>query len=147
MAYDTLKPPPMVFPDGTINFWYRLPKDNSHTLLWKQKIGTWIAKNVLLLDDARKGHRLYYLKDFPENYVLYQQRKGHKDDPRTDCYLESNGRVHQFRSPAEFYEHAAWLIQKKKNGLRRHCMCNYCKSRRKQLRKKAGLTNLNLSLL
>lgn len=126
-SYSDTLVPPEVFADGTVNFYYRLPWDSGALLLWKQKIGTWLAKNVLKLDDAVAGRRLYYITDFPDNYILFQQRKGRKEDPRRDAYLEATGKVKRFRSPHEFFEHAAWLIKKKpENGLRAVCSCKYC---------------------
>jgi len=138
-TYDTIEPP-FILQDGTVNFWYKLPKQSPQVLWWKRKIGTWLAIHVLKFDDAVKGRQMYFITKFPDGYELYQQRKGPKEDPRVDCYLESKGRVRQFRSPEEFYEHAAWLIQKRPtDGERANCICLYCKARRQKLRRKAGI--------
>lgn len=142
--YNSLKPSEAILLDGNVDFYYKLPADSKQVLWWKKKIGTWLARNVLRLDDAVARRRRYYITDFPDNYVLYQHRKGQKDDPRTDCYLDSSGRAPRFRSPAEFVEHAAWLIRKRDPETleRMNCACKYCTKRRKTLRKKRGLKQI-----
>lgn len=116
-------------------------EDHPIVYWWKQKIGTWIAKEVLGFDDAVKGKRLYFLTDFPDNYILFQQNKGPRDNPRTDAYLESGGgRVPHFRSPKEFNEHARYLLQRKNlDGRRPLCLCQYCRKRRQVLRRKLNV--------
>jgi len=137
-SYSTLDPPEVVDSQGNVNYYYRLPDNSPQVFWWKRKIGTWLAQQVLKLDDARR--RRYFLQAFPDNYILYQHRNGPKGYPRTDCYLESSGKVRQFRSPEEFYEHAAWLIQKKgPDGVRQVCVCDYCKRARETRRKKIGI--------
>lgn len=139
-SYATLDPPEVIDSQGNVNYFYELPRNSRQVLWWKRKVGTWLAQKVLKLDDAVASKRRYVIERFPDNYVLYQHRNGPKHDPRTDCYLESSGKVRQFRSPEEFYEHAAWLIQKKDvEGLRVNCGCDYCRDRRKKLRKKRGV--------
>jgi hypothetical protein len=138
-SFPTLDPPEVV-KDGHVNYYYRLPSDSSQVFWWKAKIGTWLARYVLKLDDAVQGKRKYALQEFPANYVLFQHRNGPKHDPRTDCYLESSGKVFRFRSPEEFFPHAEWLIKKKgPDGLRDFCCCKYCRARRRSARKKAGI--------
>jgi len=141
-SYATLDPPEVIDSQGNVNYFYELPRNSRQVLWWKRKVGTWLAQKVLKLDDAVASKRRYAIERFPDNYVLYQHRNGPKHDPRTDCYLETGGRarVRQFRSPEEFYEHAAWLIQKKDaKGRRAHCVCEYCRDRRAKMRKKQGV--------
>jgi len=119
---DSLSPPPRKtiklvkeanVIDGHINCYVELSPSHKMYQLWLKKTGTYIAKKLLKLDDAVANRRIYTLRGFPKNYKLIQQMKGTVANPRIDTYLESQGKVHRFRSPEEFNPHAEWLMMKK----------------------------------
>ena len=65
--------------------------------------------------------RHYILKEFPDGYALFEQRRKNSRKDR-DTYLYGSGTVKCFRSPEEFLEHAEWLM----NNMEGPCGCQYC---------------------
>lgn len=117
-----------ILPGRKVNCFIHLSDNNPITKMWKKKIGNYLAREVLKLNGAEAKE--YTITDFPDNYILLQHRKGDKANPRTDCYLENTGNAPQFRSPAEFFYHAKWLVQKPgKDGSYEPCQCRYCKEK------------------
>ncbi|TDL26161.1 hypothetical protein BD410DRAFT_784212 [Rickenella mellea] len=110
---------------------YLVPADpndehDAHSLLkWKCKIGGF------LMDFHKRAepNQNYYLTDFPDGYRLFVHRKGSKANPRRDCYLYGSANVTVFRSAAEFFFHAKWIVdgcQYGNNRKPRACGCKYC---------------------
>lgn len=98
----------LVKEDGTVDYMQECTGDDPALNYWKGKIGTFLAEAVLGLPEA-KG-RKYILSRLPQGYRLFLHKKGDRLNPRTDAYLRGSTNVHSFRSPAEFFFHAKWLL-------------------------------------
>jgi len=96
------------------------PMEQKHregvVLKWKEKIGTYLGNKL----KQTNGYR-YILRDFPEGYALFEQKRIANPD-RRDPYLYGSSTVLCFRSPEEFYDHAEWLILM----CPAPCVCQYC---------------------
>lgn len=101
----------------------------TRTNLWKRKIGAFLARGILNPVGVRTpSPDRCALYDFPKGYNLYVHKKGHKAAARTDTYLVGSRTVFHFRSPAEFFFHAAWLMagMPVHDDGRPNCLCKYC---------------------
>jgi len=104
----SILPPPRasyIDADGNVN---KFEAADAHTAeRWKTKIANFLALYVL----DRRGHALYKLWELPEGYTLWVHTTGPENEPRKDAYMYGCRLGHIFRSPAEFYMHAAHLIK------------------------------------
>ncbi|KIJ49613.1 hypothetical protein M422DRAFT_777542 [Sphaerobolus stellatus SS14] len=95
--------------DGFVDYLKECTGDDPTLKHWKLKIGQFLARYVLKRTDA---YRIKYtLTNLPEGYSLWVHYRGDKYTPRSDAYLYGSRTVHLFRSPAEFFFHAKWLMQ------------------------------------
>jgi hypothetical protein len=109
--------------NGEVDYMHlHIPGDGTDSdLLWRGKLGSFIARYILELKGATTEKLL--IDEFPANYRLYTHFKGPAHTPRSDQYLYGvSGKI--FRSPAEFALHAIWLWdgQPKDDP----CQCPYC---------------------
>jgi len=98
---------PVVRNDGSIDYMHECVGDDPVLTLWKTKIGSFLAEFVLHLPEVR-GRKKYILANLPKGYGLFVHKKGDRYNPRMDAYLWGSGSV--FRSPAEFFLHAKWIL-------------------------------------
>ncbi|KAF8520460.1 hypothetical protein BU17DRAFT_65464 [Hysterangium stoloniferum] len=98
----------VVLKGGLIDYMHECTRDSPTLKLWKTKIGSFLAQHVLKLPDARR--RKYILSSLPRDYGLFDHRKGDRYNPRHDAYLYGSKVGAVFRSPAEFFFHAKWIL-------------------------------------
>lgn len=101
---------------------------------WKEKLGEALTRDVVKAavfqqKDTWTGKiENSTIRDFPAGYELFIHRKGDHYSPRIDAYLYGSRHVKCFRSPAEFVNHAKWLMQGSplKSNDKPDCKCKYC---------------------
>jgi len=98
----------VVLEGGVIDYMHECTGADPILKLWKTKIGSFLAQHVLKLPDAK--YRKYILSSLPEGYNLFDHRKGDRYNPRHDAYLYGSKTAAVFRSPAEFFFHAKWIL-------------------------------------
>ncbi|KAF8578703.1 hypothetical protein K439DRAFT_454879 [Ramaria rubella] len=97
---------PIRLEDGSIDYMHECTGDDPTLQAWKVKIGTFLAVWVLNLPPRQK----YFLSSLPQGYSLFVHKKGDRFNPRCDAYLRGSYTVTVFRSPAEFFFHAKWIL-------------------------------------
>lgn len=101
-------PPKLDVPSVTereVNNYHIFGNNDSYSHKWRQMIGRKLA-----VDHIKLARSLDWVFDrFPNDYHFCKQRKGPRDNPRTDAYLYGSP-GHRFRSVNEFIPHALWLL-------------------------------------
>ncbi|EJU03793.1 hypothetical protein DACRYDRAFT_115111 [Dacryopinax primogenitus] len=99
----------------------RADKRHKH---WRQKVGEFLTR---LLPGLKVNRYFQYsIEDFPEHYALYSKpRLTGASAKSDDLYLWGSKYVNNFRSPAEFAFHAAWLLTDPTLN-QRNCECQWC---------------------
>ncbi|KZT32295.1 hypothetical protein SISSUDRAFT_963907, partial [Sistotremastrum suecicum HHB10207 ss-3] len=96
---------------GEIDYMAKITVEKPRSLYWRKKIGAFLTHYLKSMDLSREDRNplAYHLAHFPSNYRLYEHRTGNPHDPTIHTYLYGSRNGYRFRSPEEFYPHAAWL--------------------------------------
>lgn len=111
-----------------------VPADESTQTYWKKKSGEYLVKDVLVKELKRRDIRWPKedivqgrLASFPEGYTLVSVPRLTDNGTRKDHYLISpHYDDDEFRSPAEFAPHLAWLMTGQPRDANRRPTCNCC---------------------
>ncbi|KAI5806797.1 hypothetical protein DFH27DRAFT_480182, partial [Peziza echinospora] len=106
--------------------YYKLcPKDGKRDLAWRAELGTQL---VASMDAEAWGGKLFCLKNWPENYVLYDRYTvvGDKSTIVTYLYGHPEGPKKRFKNALEFLPHLMWLAVDKEHK-KDNCGCAMCK--------------------
>ncbi|PWZ00308.1 hypothetical protein BCV70DRAFT_237467 [Testicularia cyperi] len=119
-------PPNVALPDPSdaeCNYYHIFSREEKRHEAWRAAIGEQLHA-IFGLPPLSRTRTKWKLHDFPRDYTFTEQRKGPRNDYRTDPYLfGSYG--HRFRSTKEAVEHLVWLIRDPDMNVA-NCRCKYC---------------------
>jgi len=118
--------------EGCVNYYDPLPLHHVQHIRWRV-----LTADALALKYKYDKGPNYVLRDFPENYRLFDHNKGPVSGPRHDVYLYGPLKK-TFRSVNEFVPHAIWLMSDGSEP----CKCKYCGSVKAQRAITASMSNI-----